>query len=159
VAYDKPALISILSTALGDDADNVRIDLRNGVAVVGYGSGGLALAAPCGDVVGVYLDGEALEGRCAEKAFRLISLGVRVEIYRAQGPVSLTGAKEGPQSSMYVGVRVLWREKWPTNHLAEMGSSTGVPCCKSGRGWPPLGRRYYAERMPKRSSGRKGIPT
>ena len=29
--------------ALGDDADNVRIDPRNGLAVVGYGSGGLAL--------------------------------------------------------------------------------------------------------------------
>jgi hypothetical protein len=32
--------------ALGDDADNVRIDPRNGVAVVGYGSGGLALIDP-----------------------------------------------------------------------------------------------------------------
>src|SRR5262249_34184297 len=29
--------------ALGDDADNIRIDPRNGLAVVGYGSGGLAL--------------------------------------------------------------------------------------------------------------------
>jgi DNA-binding beta-propeller fold protein YncE len=29
--------------ALGDDADNIRIDSRNGLAVVGYGSGGLAL--------------------------------------------------------------------------------------------------------------------
>jgi hypothetical protein len=39
-------LISILSIAfqLGDDADNVRIDLRNGVAVVGHGGGGLALS-------------------------------------------------------------------------------------------------------------------
>jgi hypothetical protein len=31
---------------LGDDADNVRIDSRNGLAVVGYGSGGLALIDP-----------------------------------------------------------------------------------------------------------------
>lgn len=31
---------------LGDDADNVRIDTRNGLAVVGYGSGGLALIDP-----------------------------------------------------------------------------------------------------------------
>ena len=31
---------------LGDDADNVRIDPRNGLAVVGYGSGGLALIDP-----------------------------------------------------------------------------------------------------------------
>jgi len=32
--------------ALGDDADNIRIDRRNGLAVVGYGSGGLALIDP-----------------------------------------------------------------------------------------------------------------
>ena len=32
--------------ALGDDADNVRIDPRNGQVVVGYGSGGLALIDP-----------------------------------------------------------------------------------------------------------------
>jgi hypothetical protein len=31
---------------LSDDADNVRIDPRNGLAVVGYGSGGLALIDP-----------------------------------------------------------------------------------------------------------------
>jgi hypothetical protein len=29
--------------SLGDDADNVRIDPRNGLAVIGYGNGGLAL--------------------------------------------------------------------------------------------------------------------
>jgi DNA-binding beta-propeller fold protein YncE len=34
------------SVALGDDADNVRIDPRNGLAVVGYGSGGLAVIDP-----------------------------------------------------------------------------------------------------------------
>src|SRR4029077_21157993 len=34
------------SVALGDDADNVRIDPRNGLAVVGYGGGGLALIDP-----------------------------------------------------------------------------------------------------------------
>jgi uncharacterized protein YqcC (DUF446 family) len=34
------------SVALGDDADNVRIDPRNGLAAVGYGSGGLALIDP-----------------------------------------------------------------------------------------------------------------
>jgi hypothetical protein len=34
------------SVPLGDDADNVRIDPRNGLAVVGYGSGGLALIDP-----------------------------------------------------------------------------------------------------------------
>jgi hypothetical protein len=31
---------------LGDDADNVRIDPRNGLAVIGYGSGGLAVIDP-----------------------------------------------------------------------------------------------------------------
>lgn len=34
------------SVSLGEDADNVRIDPRNGLAVVGYGSGGLALIDP-----------------------------------------------------------------------------------------------------------------
>jgi hypothetical protein len=34
------------SIALGDDADNVRIDPRNGLAVIGYGSGALALIDP-----------------------------------------------------------------------------------------------------------------
>jgi hypothetical protein len=34
------------SVALGDDADNVRIDPRNGLAVVGYGAGGLAIIDP-----------------------------------------------------------------------------------------------------------------
>jgi DNA-binding beta-propeller fold protein YncE len=34
------------SVALGEDADNVRIDPRNGLAVVGYGNGGLAVIDP-----------------------------------------------------------------------------------------------------------------
>jgi DNA-binding beta-propeller fold protein YncE len=34
------------TVALGTDADNVRIDARNGIAVVGYGAGGLALVDP-----------------------------------------------------------------------------------------------------------------
>ena len=34
------------TVGLGDDADNVRIDPRNGLAVVGYGSGGLAVIDP-----------------------------------------------------------------------------------------------------------------
>ena len=34
------------SIALGDDADNVRIDPRSGLAVVGYGRGGLAVIDP-----------------------------------------------------------------------------------------------------------------
>jgi DNA-binding beta-propeller fold protein YncE len=32
--------------SLGDDADNIRIDPRNGNAVIGYGSGGLAVVDP-----------------------------------------------------------------------------------------------------------------
>jgi hypothetical protein len=34
------------SVALGDDADNVHIDPRNGLAVIGFGSGGLTLIDP-----------------------------------------------------------------------------------------------------------------
>lgn len=34
------------SVALGDDADNVRVDPRTGLVVVGYGAGGLALIDP-----------------------------------------------------------------------------------------------------------------
>lgn len=37
---------SVGSISLGDDADNIRIDPRNGNAVIGYGSGGLAVADP-----------------------------------------------------------------------------------------------------------------
>ena len=90
-----------------------------------------------------------------------IFLGVRVEIYPPKAPVSLTGAKEGPQSSTNEECGYLkgyGGRKWPTDQLAETGLSTGVPCCRSGRRWPPLGRRCCAERMPKRSSGRKGLP-
>src|SRR5258706_14789513 len=32
--------------SLGDDADNVRVDPRNGHVIVGYGSGGLAVTDP-----------------------------------------------------------------------------------------------------------------
>ncbi|MCW3476370.1 YncE family protein [Limobrevibacterium gyesilva] len=39
-------LMPIGSIPLGDDADNVRIDPRTGAAVVGYGSGGLAIIDP-----------------------------------------------------------------------------------------------------------------
>ena len=44
--FDARDFAQIGGIALGDDADNVRIDPRNGVAVVGYGSGGLALIDP-----------------------------------------------------------------------------------------------------------------
>ncbi len=37
--------------ALGDDADNVRIDTRTGMLVVGYGSGGLAVIDPANAAV------------------------------------------------------------------------------------------------------------
>jgi len=36
----------VAQISLGDDADNVRIDRRNGNLVVGYGSGGLAIVSP-----------------------------------------------------------------------------------------------------------------
>jgi hypothetical protein len=36
----------IAALVLGDDADNVRVDTRNGHVVVGYGSGGLAVIDP-----------------------------------------------------------------------------------------------------------------
>lgn len=36
----------VASVALGEDADNVRVDARNGRVVVGYGSGGLAVIDP-----------------------------------------------------------------------------------------------------------------
>jgi hypothetical protein len=44
--YNAKAFALVGSIALGNDADNVRIDPRNGIAVVGYGSGGLALIDP-----------------------------------------------------------------------------------------------------------------
>jgi len=44
--YGQPDLREIATLPLGDDADNVRVDARNGQVVVGYGSGGLATIDP-----------------------------------------------------------------------------------------------------------------
>ena len=44
--FNAADLSSAGSIALGDDADNVRIDPRSGLAVVGYGRGGLAVIDP-----------------------------------------------------------------------------------------------------------------
>jgi DNA-binding beta-propeller fold protein YncE len=44
--FDATDFSPVGSVALGDDADNVRIDPRTGLGVVGYGSGGLALIDP-----------------------------------------------------------------------------------------------------------------
>jgi DNA-binding beta-propeller fold protein YncE len=44
--YDQGDQREIAAIALGDDADNVRVDERNGQVVVGYGSGGLATIDP-----------------------------------------------------------------------------------------------------------------
>jgi hypothetical protein len=74
----------------------------------------------------------------AEGAFRLISLVVRVEIYRAQGTVSLTGAEKGPQSS---NVLKFWREVEPflkTDRLnaSERAMLMGGATAKA-YGWSP----------------------
>jgi hypothetical protein len=44
--FNAADLRPIGTIALGDDADNVRIDPRNGLAVIGYGRGGLAVIDP-----------------------------------------------------------------------------------------------------------------
>jgi hypothetical protein len=44
-------LAPVGSIALGDDADNVRIDASDGSAVVGYGNGGLAIIDPSSQAV------------------------------------------------------------------------------------------------------------
>jgi DNA-binding beta-propeller fold protein YncE len=44
--YRGSDLFPLASLKLGDDADNVRIDARNGQVVVGYGSGALAFVDP-----------------------------------------------------------------------------------------------------------------
>ena len=41
--FDAQSFQSIATIALGEDADNVRIDARNGHAIVGYGDGALAV--------------------------------------------------------------------------------------------------------------------
>ncbi len=47
VRFYRAADLSLLATmALGEDADNVRVDPRSGRVVVGYGSGGLAVIDP-----------------------------------------------------------------------------------------------------------------
>lgn len=60
-------------TELGDDADNVRVDARNGRIVVGYGDGALALIEPgSGDVIGKI----PLEGH--PESFQLEAGGSRI---------------------------------------------------------------------------------
>jgi hypothetical protein len=44
--YQGADLKEVANVQLGDDADNIRIDARNGNVVVGYGSGGLAIIDP-----------------------------------------------------------------------------------------------------------------
>jgi DNA-binding beta-propeller fold protein YncE len=46
VHFYAPDRHEIATLALGDDADNVRIDARNGHVLVGYGDGGLAVIDP-----------------------------------------------------------------------------------------------------------------
>ena len=49
--------------SLGEDADNIRLDMRTSQLVVGYGSGGLAMLDPAniaGGVVAVVKDGEMM---------------------------------------------------------------------------------------------------
>jgi hypothetical protein len=43
--FDASSLTPIGSIALGDDADNVRVDPKTGQVVVGYGSGALGICA------------------------------------------------------------------------------------------------------------------
>jgi hypothetical protein len=44
--FDASSLALVGSVALGDDADNVRVDPKTGQVVAGYGSGGLAIIDP-----------------------------------------------------------------------------------------------------------------
>jgi len=45
-AFTGDGFAAMATIPLGDDADNIRIDPRNGAVVVGYGSGGLAVIDP-----------------------------------------------------------------------------------------------------------------
>ena len=65
----------IASLSLGDDADNARIDPRNGHVVVGYGSGALAVIDPVSHRVVKKL---ALPGH--PEGFRLIGANVLINI-------------------------------------------------------------------------------
>jgi hypothetical protein len=46
LAHELDGFAAMATISLGDDADNIRIDPRNGSVMVGYGSGGLAVIDP-----------------------------------------------------------------------------------------------------------------
>ncbi len=73
--YAAGDLHEIATLALGDDADNVRIDARNGHVVVGYGSGALAVIDPASHRV---ISTLPLAGH--PEGFRLIGSKVLVNI-------------------------------------------------------------------------------
>lgn len=70
------------SVALHDDADNVRIDPRNELAVVGYGSGGLALIDP------------ASRGRIAEIALPAHPEGFQIDPATGRAYVNIPDARQ-----------------------------------------------------------------
>ena len=72
--FDASSLTPIGSIALGDDADNVRVDPKTGQVVVGYGSGALAILDPARRAVirtiklGAHPEGFQIDGE-GRKAF------------------------------------------------------------------------------------------
>ena len=72
--FDASSLTPIGSIALGDDADNVRVDPKTGQVVVGYGSGALAILDPAQRAVirtiklGAHPEGFQIDGE-GRKAF------------------------------------------------------------------------------------------
>jgi hypothetical protein len=72
--FDASSLTPVGSIALGDDADNVRVDPKTGQVVVGYGSGALAILDPARRAVvrtialGAHPEGFQIDGE-GRKAF------------------------------------------------------------------------------------------
>ena len=72
--FDASSLALLGSVALGDDADNVRVDPKTGQVVVGYGSGALAILDPVRRTVvrttalGAHPEGFQIDGE-GRKAF------------------------------------------------------------------------------------------
>jgi hypothetical protein len=88
---------------LGDDADNVRIDPRNGLAAVGYGRGGLALIDPTSRTV-----------------IAKISLPAHPEVFRID-PSSGRTCVNIPDAHQVAVVGLDARqvvENWPTHHAS-----------------------------------------
>jgi hypothetical protein len=113
--FDASSLMPLGSIALGDDADNLRVDPKTGQVVVGYGSGALAILDPAHRAV-----------------VRIIKLGAHPEGFQIDGAgrkafVNLPDAHKIAVLDLDTG-RVLanWRAAHLANFPMALGGDAGI---------------------------------